>query len=300
MTYALQWLADLAAAASTLPQERPPRVYYSQRKMATQSNLEGSLAEIAHRVRLLVRGLNDGHFFAGTLGYSCVDDYEDEAIPPEGELEKRVGKPHLWSAEPDTWSEDDLYDFIEVFHDLAARPTRGWFHSFSNCGWHPTHFDRSSGQALYRWRMNRLLDTTQIGLRIAEAGNDIGRMVETPSAELGKMVTDALRSQAPSSREVSHAIEKFRSRHATIEERRSAVRDLATLLEGHRPLLKKNLLNKDERVLFEIANKFNIRHRDANQYAHYGTEFLEWIFYWYLATVQLCDRRITDTTPVGQ
>ena len=290
MTYVLDWLSELAAAAPILPRAQPPRVYYSQRKMATQPTLERSLPEIARRVRLLVQELNDEQLFAETFGYDCVDGHGYSENSPEQELDKRVGKPHLWSDDPETWSEDDLYDFIEVFYDLTARPTRGLLHSYNNCGWHPTHFDRSSGRALYGWRMNRLLDTTRVALRIAESGRDIGRMVQMPSGELGKLVTDALQSRTPSSREVSHAIEKFRSRHTTREEQQSAVRDLAAVLEGYRPLLKSTLTKKDESALFEIANKFNIRHRGASQYTDYGSEFLEWVFYWYLATVQLCEK----------
>ncbi|MBV6703384.1 hypothetical protein KV557_40985 [Kitasatospora aureofaciens] len=36
-----------------------------------------------------------------------------------------------------------------------------------------------------------------------------------------------------------------------------------------------------------IANKFEIRHRDASQQEDYDPAFLHWIFWWYLATVEL-------------
>ena len=59
--------------------------------------------------------------------------------------------------------------------------------------------------------------------------------MQVPSSELGKMVSVALQSQTPSNNEVSHAVQKFRSRQATLEEQQSAVRDLAAVLEGRRP-----------------------------------------------------------------
>ena len=91
MTYSLEWLAELADAAPTVPQVPPPRVYYSQRRMATQATLEESLQEIVCRTRLLVLELQEEGFFAETFGFSCIDD-----LTP-------VGKPnHTYSAE--MWS----------------------------------------------------------------------------------------------------------------------------------------------------------------------------------------------------
>jgi len=42
--------------------------------------------------------------------------------------------------------------------------------------------------------------------------------------------------------------------------------------------------------LFHIANQFGIRHQTAGQLRDYDPMFLEWIFWWYLATIELTDR----------
>ena len=49
------------------------------------------------------------------------------------------------------------------------------------------------------------------------------------------------------------------------ETKRSAVVALAGILEERRSLLADELLTKDEGALFQIANKFGIRHQRADQ-----------------------------------
>ena len=292
----LRWLGGLAGASSSLPQEQPPPPHYSQRVSGAAGTSESSLPTIVRLVSSLVRQFHDDHYFAETLGFDCVDDSDYNKSSPEKELESRVGKPSLWSAEPEVWTEPDLCDFIEVFHDLAARPTRQSFHGFNGCGWHPQAFSQRSGRALYRWRINGLLDTTTFRLRLAEAGEDAGRMVRRVSGELGRLIEGALGVDAPADDPVAHAIALFRDRDGTRQDHRSAVVALAGVLEERRTLLKVRLLAKDEQALFEIANQYDVRHRRADQRGDYAPEFLEWIFYWYLATVQLTDRLLDDSS----
>ncbi|MGW1616541.1 hypothetical protein ACWCQZ_45340 [Streptomyces sp. NPDC002285] len=42
-------------------------------------------------------------------------------------------------------------------------------------------------------------------------------------------------------------------------------------------------------ALFEIANRYDLRQR-----GDYGEPFLDWIFWWYLATVELANRITAD------
>ena len=122
----LVWLGQLSRVAANLPRAPQPSLYFSQRNPGSAESLEPSLPLIVTRVRALIEEFRANHYFAETLGYSCVDDLDDEGSSPEQELDRRVGKPHLWSQESDSWNEIDLCDFIEVFHDLAAWPTMGW------------------------------------------------------------------------------------------------------------------------------------------------------------------------------
>jgi hypothetical protein len=67
---------------------------------------------------------------------------------------------------------------------------------------------------------------------------------------------------------------------------------LGLVLEERRELLKGVLYTGDEGALFEIANRFAIRHEDQRQKSEYDPVFLDWIFWWYLATIELTDRVI--------
>lgn len=293
----LRWLGDLADAAPGLPLDRP-RPYYSQRVQGDADTSESMLRTIARRVRALIDEFAADLYFDEVFHVECIEFNFLPGSTPEEVLDSNVGKPHLWSDEFNGWTEADLCDFIEVFHDQMARPTRRWFHSFSwtPCGWHAESFSRRSGQAIYRWRMNQLLDTTSFDFRLAETGKDTGRMVRRVPNGLGRLMDEVLADAAVEDPE-AHAISLFRKRGATREDRRSAVVTLAGILEDRRELLKDRLWTKDEGALFDIANNFDLRHRKADQRGDYDAEFLEWIFYWYLATVNLTKRLSGEQTP---
>jgi hypothetical protein len=295
---AIVWLDELLGDIDSLRVVGKPRPYRSQRNgvpLPKESNLSG----VVRRVRVLIGEFEAEHFFARTLGYDCVDNNGPSDTSPENELDKRVGKRDLWAASDNDYDLDDLCDLVEVFHDLAARPTRDYYHSFSGCGTHPLAYNVASGQALYRWRINNLLDLTTIDLRLAIDGEDIGRMVSVASPGVDVLLDEVLATanSHADGQEVRHAIATFRDRQATRESRRAAIVALARVLEGYRPMMKKRLVTKDEDALFEIANRFDLRHNNAAQYRDFPDEYHDWIFYWYLATVDLCRRLSQSTGP---
>ena len=57
----------------------------------------------------------------------------------------------------------------------------------------------------------------------------------------------------------------FRAREATEHDKRSATIALVGILEERRPLVRAELGRKDEADLFNIANKFAIRHQNDGQ-----------------------------------
>jgi nitrite reductase/ring-hydroxylating ferredoxin subunit len=62
-------------------------------------------------------------------------------------------------------------------HDLVSRPLERWIHGYAGCGWHHSSFDIESGRVLYRWRVNKILARSDLGRRLAEEGDDVGRLV---------------------------------------------------------------------------------------------------------------------------
>jgi hypothetical protein len=60
-----------------------------------------------------------------------------------------------------------LFSLIELFHDVVARPRTRWFHEFEwkYCGFED--FSDRTGQAIYRWKVNDLLQTCGFQLELA-------------------------------------------------------------------------------------------------------------------------------------
>lgn len=293
----LAWLTELAEVADRLPHRSRPRQYWSQRNgTAPAPPPPLDLAGTCERFHKLANRLDDDNYFARHLGYDCVDS-RDEIGSISGELGERVGKPHLWTSARFTWTVDDLCDAIEVLHDLVARPTVESHHSYADCGWHPDKSSIPSGRRFYTWYVNEILDASVLDLRLADDGEDAGRVVATAPRPLEPLIAEVLGVRDQPGDEVAHAISLFRTRGATRNDQRSAIVALGRVLEGRRPFIKDVLESKDEGILFNLANSYDLRHNDGKQSVAYGDEFLPWIFYYYLATVQLTDDLLARRTP---
>lgn len=286
----LEWLKSLVDQIDTLQSDAAPRPYYSQRVESAPPLTKISLDEVAKRVRRVVGELDNDNYFASFIGFQCIDDDNDGVLmTPSDVLRDRVGKPQLWDLLFESWSLADLCDFIEVFFDIVARPKRGYFHSFGGCGWHPLSYSKFSGERIYLWLINDILDNSDLPFRLSEAGQDRGQMVAKAEPGLDILVEESL-VETESGSEVEHAVKLFRSRTANRDDKRSAILALARILELNKNKLKISLLKDDNSDLFHIANKFDLRHRNLNQKSDYDDAFLDWIFYWYLATIHLVEQ----------
>ena len=133
--------------------------------------------------------------------------------------------------------------------------------------------------------------SASVVLRLADQGEDLGRLVTVADDAREALIDKLLDQHADATVDkVAHAIALFRHRGATFEDKRSAAIALAGILEDRRSLLKAELITKDENALFQIANSFAIRHQNPAQQSDYGEAFIDWIFWLYAATVELCDR----------
>jgi hypothetical protein len=157
----------------------------------------------------------------------------------------RRGVPDLWPLQPGTWDESTFYGLVEVLHDSVARPRERRWHDYGGCGWHYSVFALEPARRLYRWRVNRLLAAAGIDLRLAESGEDIGRLVHVADPGRTELVDRVLATADPNTRgTVEHAIALFRGRKATDHDKRSAIVALARILEERRALLKASLFRK--------------------------------------------------------
>jgi hypothetical protein len=229
-------------------------------------------------------------YFQEAFGYTCVDDGAVEGtlghdIPAW--FLRTLHRDHMWpyGTWGAFWGEDSLFDMIEVMHDLCSRGVEGIYHDYSDCGWHYTSFDSDAGRAEYRAMMNQALERYERPLELDEEG----RIVEAPPDEFRPLLEAEMPANTDAdliTKRVDDAIELFRSRNATVADRRRAVRELADVLEPLRQTIKEEALPKDESEMFRLANGFAIRHNNREQKSQYDDiVWLRWAFYVYLATI---------------
>jgi hypothetical protein len=285
-------LEEVVERAARFRRASDPRPYWPQRRGTAERSPFG-LDDVRRRFVGLVEELERAGYLAQAFPPICVDDPDPVFVDPSDVLQDRLGVPDLWplGGSSERWDDDTFYGLIEVFHDLVVRPRHRWRHDWRQCGWHWGEFARPPGQALYRWQVNQLLEQSLIGLRLAGEGEDIGRLVaatDDARTELGSRM--ATRTDPRTGDRVRYALALFRARGATEHDKRSAIVTLCGVLEERRGLLKTELFRKDEGALFQIANEFAIRHQSETQKDDYNPAFLDWVFWWYLATVELTDR----------
>jgi hypothetical protein len=293
LTEQRKFLASILRRLDLFPDASVRRPYWSERRTGAPAGRHVlTLESVTRNFVQIVNELDGRGYFEEAFGKDCVDD--PSTISPSFLIYERIGHESMWPLDPPKLAADrDVFlDVVEVLHDLIPPPRNGSIHNYAGCGWHYSEFSREAGRRLYRWQISSLLDRSDLGLRLASEGEDEGRLVEaTDDAR-----TDLLRRMAERSDDlagrIGHAVALFRRRDATEHDKRSAVIVLGLVLEERRALLKGVLYSGDEGALFEIANKFAIRHEDQRQKSEYDPVFLDWIFWWYLATIELTDRVI--------
>jgi len=200
----------------------------------------------------------------------------------------KLRKPHLWPIQTkiDEYTDDDLFDVIELLFDFVSKPLKGYYHEWNGCGWHYSTFDKITGQSEFRYELNPFLNGYLEGYELSLEGQIL--------LQGGPGLKELLAMEVPVhdpknvDEKIKYAVSKFRRHRATIEDKHEAVRTLADVLEFLRPEIKKFPLTKDEGDLFNIANNFGIRHHKIGQQTEYDQDvYLEWIFYSYLSTIHL-------------
>ncbi len=297
-----------AMCDGTIVPYRPPRYYRARLHPTTAARSLDGMA-LVNELCNAIRGLDNHGYFDAALGDSCSDAQVDREETARELFKERLGLLSHWSWPPGPndyvvahkgvplVEKGDLllghvFDLLEVCHDLAARPRRRVLHDFYD-EWDYSDFDRVAGQQVYRWRVNAVLDRSDLDLRLSGSGPDIGLLVHTPGDTRAELAEHVLADAPPEHFDrVAHAIIRFRARDATREDKRDAVKALGDVLERRRDEVKQLLGSKDEGTLFTILNQYDIRHHRADQKSDYDEDFLDWIFWTFLASIAFMDRRL--------
>jgi len=272
------------------------RQYYSHRTGQTPDRQEFNLELLRRLFAGVFKNLEDACYFQEAFGMWCVDEGD---IPGSLGSDREIAvfialqKPDLWPIDKhfSDYSEDDIFDLIEFLFDHISKPIDGTYHSWNNCGWHYTVFDKASGQAELREKINPILERYVDGFTLTL----VGEVEQLADRGLEPLVEADL--PTPDREDVAARVDmanrKFRRHRASLDDRRTAVRELADVLEYLRPKARAVLSKKDESDLFELANNFGIRHHNDKQKRQYDQAiWLSWMFYHYLATIHACVRLI--------
>jgi len=264
------------------------RRYYSMR---TGKHPKGVHLNLRGALKLFVLTYIDFEkrgYFQEAFGFVCVDAGYIPGTAGEdvaSYVYRKLRKERVWPVKETygLYTEDDLFDIIEFLYDHVSKPLEGTLHAFNDCGYHWKTFDKKAGQSEYRAEINNILpDYGSYEL------SDIGEVYNPVIPGIEDLFDNLQYSLYPrdAAKSVYQAIRLFRHYGSTEEDKKLALKELADVLESLRPKIPKVLTKADDQALFNIANNFEIRHRNATQKTSYDKKiWLDWIFYFYLSTI---------------
>jgi len=229
-------------------------------------------------------------YFTKSMGYSRIGKYHQKTFYPgywgrnyKSFILTHLKREDIWPFDKwiERWDENTFFTVVEFFHDHVSKTRDFLLFWLSN---------REKGQSEYRKRMNIILAEYRDGYRL----NDDGEIIEIAPPGFEELVDQTIVTINPDNidRKVDHSILTFRKGKATNEDKKEAIRTLGDVLE----YLKKDnirLEGADESALFQILNKFGIRHHNKSQQTEYDRDiWYDYFFYVLLASVRTLQRKI--------
>ena len=178
-------------------------------------------------------------------------------------------------------SRDSVFDLIEFLSDYVSEPLVALLQRTSNSG-------IQAENALEKWResVNGCLEQLDPPHNLTANGEI---EISPPSTGLRRLVDNHASPSEDAREKIDHACRLFLKRDATAHDRRSALKDLADVLEPLRDDLNARIGKKESNKLFEIANNYGIRHNNREQ-LDLDENYAHWFFYSTLATIDLMAR----------
>ena len=161
--------------------------------------------------------------------------------------------------------------------------------------WDYADYDDKAGQEEFRNKANTFLADYKTGFELTKDGNVLAMGADGLQHILDADIIPYDEANVDS--KVRNAIEKWRNRRLSLSEKKEAIRELADVFEWLKETknLRTVLDRRDESAIFEIANKFAIRHHDSKQKTHYDHAiWYSWIFHFYLATYHTSIRLLIE------
>ncbi len=269
--------------------------YYSERKGLPESPIE--LSDLKLMIRILYEKYRNIQYFQFSFGYDCVDEgyvAGSRGVSMGEDITLRFLGRRIWPIKEyfTKYDEPTSFDLIEYLFDNIAKPTSSKYHEWNNCGIHVYNADYEEGRREFREEINSYLSRYKDG-----------KYELTKTGEINEKIPQSLKKvvyQRPISEDkeniedrIKRAERKFLHYDSNKENKKEAIRILADILEFLKPKIKEKMFSKDEKRLFEIANKFGIRHHNIEQQINYDKEiWFEWIFFAFLNTINTITKLI--------
>jgi hypothetical protein len=162
-------------------------------------------------------------------------------------------------------------------------------------------YDEKAGRAEFRERANAFLADYKSGYELTEEGVVLALGTDGLQHILDAEIVPYDEANVDS--KVRDAIVKWRNRHLSLDEKKTAIREMADVFEWLKKA--KNLAGvldkKDESVIFDLANNFAVRHHNPNQKINYDRAiWYSWIFHFYLATYHAAVRLLIKHEKKGK
>ena len=231
-------------------------------------------------------------YFQEYFGYCCTDGdaLGKLGLDIESEIYIRTGMSDVWpiSDHLDDYNEAQLFTMLEFLYDNISEPTKKYYHEWNNCGYHATSFNKANGEKRFVEEVNSLLDGYHKDFNISIDGevrisaiSGIEKLIEAEIKTADVKDVDE---------RIKYSISKFLHFDSSLNEKKEAIRTLGDVLEYYRKQDVK-LEKKDDSALFQILNKFDLRHHNKEQLGDYDKDvWYEWMFYTYLASIRLLQK----------
>jgi hypothetical protein len=114
------WLAELVRQAASWPEPGPRRPYWSTRTTGRARPAHMDFQEVVRAFAQLIEDFERDGYLVHAFGQGCVDDHSGPGPSPSDVLSRRLGYSVEWPPGSVALDPDDLFDLIEVFHDLGS------------------------------------------------------------------------------------------------------------------------------------------------------------------------------------
>lgn len=259
--------------------------YYSERKNVLDEDYEIDLRNLKeYFLDVFYYFERQGDFKSAFIGiYSGERQLKAPAMGPSPEIYflKHLRNSNIYPIEVyyNKYSQEELFTVIEILHNHIAR------YDIES-----QEYDFKQVQEEFREYINSILRFYDKGYFL----NINGHILELPNdglLELLKSKNEVIESELTKNK-LETAMKMYLHHTSNREEKRKAINLLADIIEPFRYELQDILneeweinKNKHDNLIFEIVNKFNIRHNKTVM--NYSEEiWFDWMFHYYISVIK--------------